>query len=66
MVSCACPEHSAREVPEESRATTTGSARWGTPRTFDFPVKDHVDVGGALGGIDFETAAKIAGRASTG
>jgi len=34
--------------------------RWGTPRTFDFPVKDHVDVGAALG-LDFETAAKLAG-----
>jgi seryl-tRNA synthetase len=33
----------------------------GTPRNFDFPVKDHVDVGEGLGGIDFEAAAKIAG-----
>jgi seryl-tRNA synthetase len=23
--------------------------RWGTPRTFDFPIKDHVDVGAPLG-----------------
>jgi seryl-tRNA synthetase len=35
--------------------------RWGTPRRFDFPVKDHVDVGEGLGGLDFATAAKIAG-----
>ena len=35
--------------------------RWGTPRSFDFPVKDHVDVGAAIGGLDFETAAKITG-----
>jgi seryl-tRNA synthetase len=34
--------------------------RWGTPRTFDFEVKDHVDVGAPLG-LDFETAAKISG-----
>jgi seryl-tRNA synthetase len=34
--------------------------RWGTPRTFDFPVKDHVDIGAALG-LDFETAVKISG-----
>ena len=27
----------------------------------DFSPKDHVDVGTALGGLDFETAAKIAG-----
>jgi len=35
--------------------------RWGAPRKFDFPVKDHVDVGEALGGLDFATAAKITG-----
>ncbi|HWS12574.1 MAG TPA: serine--tRNA ligase, partial [Rhodocyclaceae bacterium] len=35
--------------------------RRGTPRSFDFPVKDHVDIGAALGGLDFETAAKISG-----
>ena len=34
--------------------------RWGTPRAFDFAVKDHVDVGAALG-LDFETAVKISG-----
>jgi len=33
---------------------------WGTPRSFDFPVKDHVDVGGPLG-LDFESAARISG-----
>ena len=35
--------------------------RWGTPRTFDFSVKDHTDVGEALGQLDFATAAKISG-----
>ncbi|HKX38940.1 MAG TPA: serine--tRNA ligase [Burkholderiales bacterium] len=35
--------------------------RWGEPRKFGFAVKDHVDVGGALGGLDFETAAKLSG-----
>ncbi|MDY0012853.1 MAG: serine--tRNA ligase [Rhodocyclaceae bacterium] len=34
-------------------------SRWGTPRAFDFPVKDHVDLGSGLGGLDFETAVKI-------
>ena len=34
--------------------------RWGAPRAFDFEVRDHVDVGAALG-LDFETAAKISG-----
>jgi len=35
--------------------------RVGTPRTFDFPVKDHVDVGESLKQLDFETAVKITG-----
>jgi seryl-tRNA synthetase len=32
----------------------------GTPRQFDFDVKDHVDVGGPLG-LDFDTATKLTG-----
>jgi seryl-tRNA synthetase len=35
--------------------------KWGEPRAFDFPVMDHVDLGEALGQIDFSAAAKIAG-----
>lgn len=34
--------------------------RWGTPRSFDFPVRDHVDLGGPLG-LDFDTGAKLSG-----
>ncbi len=34
--------------------------RWGTPRQFDFAVRDHVDVGAPLG-LDFESAARISG-----
>jgi len=34
--------------------------RVGTPRQFDFEVKDHVDVGAGLG-LDFDTAAKVTG-----
>jgi seryl-tRNA synthetase len=34
--------------------------RWGSPRTFDFPVKDHVDLGAPLG-LDFDTGAKLSG-----
>ncbi len=32
----------------------------GTPRSFDFEVRDHVDVGAALG-LDFDVAAKMTG-----
>jgi seryl-tRNA synthetase len=35
--------------------------RWGTPRSFDFEPRDHVDVGAGLGLLDFEAAAKLAG-----
>jgi seryl-tRNA synthetase len=33
----------------------------GTPRTFDFPVRDHVELGAALGAIDVERAGKVSG-----
>ena len=33
--------------------------RWGEPKTFDFDVKDHVDLGEQLNLIDFQTAVKI-------
>lgn len=37
-------------------------SRWGEPRSFDFEVKDHVDVADGLSrGLDFETAAKLTG-----
>jgi seryl-tRNA synthetase len=35
--------------------------RWGEARKFDFTPKDHVELGEKLGGLDFETAAKISG-----
>jgi seryl-tRNA synthetase len=35
--------------------------KWGEPRGFDFDVKDHVDLGEALGILDLERATKIAG-----
>lgn len=35
--------------------------RWGEPKAFDFEVKDHVDLGDGVDGMDFETAAKITG-----
>ncbi|MCC4272885.1 serine--tRNA ligase [Marinomonas communis] len=54
-------------IPHESVPAGTSEddnveiRRWGEPRTFDFEVKDHVDVGAALGMLDFEMAAKITG-----
>jgi seryl-tRNA synthetase len=34
--------------------------RWGTPRTFDFPVKPHEQLGEALGLLDLERATRMA------
>ncbi len=36
-------------------------SRWGTPRIFDFTVRDHVDIGESLGQLDFAAAVKITG-----
>ncbi|MBK7531486.1 serine--tRNA ligase [Piscinibacter sp.] len=38
--------------------------RWGTPRSFDFTPRDHVDVGAPLG-LDFDTGAKLSGSRFT-
>ncbi|MCG8537183.1 MAG: serine--tRNA ligase [Pseudomonadales bacterium] len=35
--------------------------KWGEPSSFDFEPLDHVDLGEKVGGMDFETAAKISG-----
>ena len=38
--------------------------KWGEPRQFDFPVKDHVDIGEKLG-LDFEAGVKLSGSRFT-
>ncbi|WP_449448096.1 serine--tRNA ligase [Thermomonas brevis] len=38
---------------------------WGTPRTFEFEVKDHVELGARHGWLDGETAAKLSGSRFT-
>ena len=35
--------------------------RWGTPREFEFEPRDHVALGEALGGLDFESATVLSG-----
>lgn len=53
------PQESVPVGKSEHDNVETG--RWGTPRSYDFQVKDHVDLGESLGQLDFATAAKIAG-----
>ena len=50
------------EVPEgRDESQNVEIHRWGTPRVFDFEIKDHITLGAGLGGMDFESATKIAG-----
>ncbi len=39
--------------------------RWGTPRAFDFKVRDHVELGAHKGWLDGETASKLSGARFT-
>jgi seryl-tRNA synthetase len=49
----------------KSEADNVEVRRVGTPRAFDFEVKDHVDVGEGLKQLDFATAGKISGARFT-
>jgi seryl-tRNA synthetase len=40
-------------------------SKWGTPRSFDFAVKDHVDLGARHGWLDGDTGAKLSGARFT-
>src|SRR6185369_8470206 len=56
------PNIPADEVPVGPDESANKEIRkWGDPREFDFEPKDHVDLGEALGILDFERATKIAG-----
>jgi seryl-tRNA synthetase len=44
-----------------SEADNREVRRWGTPRSFDFTVRDHVSIGESLGLLDFQTATKLSG-----
>jgi seryl-tRNA synthetase len=49
-------------VPQGTSAEQNAEVRrWGEPKKFGFAPKDHVDLGAALGGMDFDTGAKLAG-----
>lgn len=57
---CALPNIPANEVPEgKSDEDNVEVRRWAMPRSFHFEIKDHVDLGAALGGLDLDTGSKI-------
>jgi seryl-tRNA synthetase len=49
----------------KSEADNHEVSRWGTPRQFDFAVKDHVDLGERHGWLDGESGAKLSGARFT-
>jgi seryl-tRNA synthetase len=50
------------DVPEgRDEAANQELRRWGEPRKFQFAVKDHVDLGSGLGGLDLDAAGRITG-----
>ncbi len=52
-------------APGKDEAANVEVSRWGTPREFDFAVRDHVDLGEGLGQLDFGAAVKITGSRFT-
>ncbi len=54
------------EVPDGNDETANAELkRWGTPPSFDYPARQHFELGEALGLMDFERAAKISGARFT-
>ncbi|AIX74264.1 MAG: serine--tRNA ligase [Mixta calida] len=60
--SLALPNLPADEVPlGKDDSENQEISRWGEPRQFDFPVRDHVDLGEMAKGLDFAAAVKLTG-----
>ncbi|MCZ7675562.1 MAG: serine--tRNA ligase [Roseovarius sp.] len=50
------------DVPDGAdEADNVELRRWGTPRAFDFAPREHFEIEGVKGGMDFETAAGLSG-----
>jgi seryl-tRNA synthetase len=60
------PTLPAAEVPDgEDEEANLEIRKWGTPKTYDFTPQLHEVLAPKLGGMDFETAAKVAGSRFT-
>lgn len=65
-IALAIPNLPAADVPKgKDESQNVEISRWGTPRSYDFPVKDHVELGARNGWLDAETAAKLSGARFT-
>ncbi|CAE6905195.1 Catalyzes the attachment of serine to tRNA(Ser). Is also able to aminoacylate tRNA(Sec) with serine [Vibrio sp. B1FLJ16] len=61
-ITLSVPNIPADEVPDgKDEDDNVEVARWGEPKTYDFEVKDHVDLGEMGDGLDFASATKITG-----
>ncbi|MBE0350804.1 serine--tRNA ligase [Pseudoalteromonas lipolytica] len=66
QIALAIPNLPDESVPVgEDEEQNVEISTWGTPKSFDFEVKDHVDVGQDVKGLDFEMGVKISGARFT-
>ncbi len=66
MISLGVPNLPGDDVPlGGGEADNVEQHRWGTPRVFDFEVKDHVDLGVRKGWLDGDAGAKLSGARFT-
>ncbi|KYP97809.1 seryl-tRNA synthetase [Sodalis-like endosymbiont of Proechinophthirus fluctus] len=56
------PNIPADEVPDgRDENSNREVSRWDEPRQYDFPIRDHVELGEMAGGLDFAAAVKLTG-----
>ncbi|KHA61260.1 seryl-tRNA synthetase [Vibrio variabilis] len=61
-ITLSVPNLPADDVPDgKDEDDNVEISRWGEPKTYDFELKDHVDLGEMGGGLDFASATKITG-----
>ncbi|WP_100752001.1 serine--tRNA ligase [Vibrio salilacus] len=61
-ITLSVPNLPADDVPDgKDENDNVEISRWGEPKTYDFELKDHVDLGEMGGGLDFASATKITG-----
>ena len=66
QIALAIPNLPDKSVPVgEDEDQNVEISTWGTPKSYDFEVKDHVDVGQDVNGLDFEMGVKISGARFT-
>ena len=56
------PNLLAEDVPDgDDESANVEIRRWGEPANFDFDAVDHIELGGRLGGLDFDAASRMSG-----